>query len=257
VTETTKQQKMMNRFEQEMEKRYIRPSQWNWYNMDYSRYRITPATPAAVHSSQPNAGILGRLFGSGERQSDPADLWPEKRVFGVQWSEWGKGRGENTPSDIWFVGHLLNKLTKIPGTAVAHRLKSPGPWKPEVDHAVIHGSNVYVIDSILSHNGDCGWRTDKKGRSVAFKGHDGWNHTAIANAAEEYRVLLGPHVNVVPLMVISGRTIISGERVSPRGVRLVTTEELITNLGDAIAGGLDTWIDDPAVRRAVIGTVKR
>lgn len=257
VTETKNQQKSMDRFERQMEKVYIRPSQWSWYNMDYSKYRISPVAPPAVPAPAAHTGILGRLFGSGERQSDPADSWPQKRIFGTQWSEWGKGSGDSSPSTIWFVGHLLNKLTKIPGAAVAHRLKSPGPKKVEVDHAVIHGSNVYLIDSILSHSGGCGWYADKKGRVIAFKGHDGWNHTAIANATDEYRVLLGPSVNVVPVIIISGKAVITGERASPRGVRMFTPEEMIKTIGDTIAGSLGDWTDNPEVRRAVIGTAKK
>ncbi|MGM9471426.1 hypothetical protein ACS5PJ_05425 [Pseudarthrobacter sp. YS3] len=185
-------------------------------------------------------------------------LAPGQRLYGMQPTEWGRGAGDSTRSSIWVIGFLLNKLVRIPGVYIFHGLKSPGGRRLDVEHAVTHGSNVCLIDSWFGHDTNYEWATNRRGRAILVKGDDGHRHTAIADAAERYRAVLGQDVKVIPLITIaSGTAIISGGRWSPRGVGLFTAVDVISFIGDAAAENLRTWHDRPDVRSAIAPTVSR
>lgn len=73
----------------------------------------------------------------------------DQYVHGMQPREWVRGSGDSTRSSIWISGLLLNRLVIIPGLYVFHGLKSPGAKRIDIEHAVSHGSTVYLIDSWL------------------------------------------------------------------------------------------------------------
>ena len=240
---------ILDRITKEWERRGIRTTQWKWLNADYSRY--------AVRSSETQNPAPSKSFGSGWFGKKIV-LTPDQRVYGRQQTEWGRGASDSHPSDIWVVGQLLEKLTIIPGVYVFHGMKSPGSRWLDVEQAVTHGNNVYLIDPWLDLLTDYGWQVNRKGRAFAIKGDDGHRHTRIADAAERYRAALGPGVNVIPIMtIVSGKATISGERWSPRGVGLFTAEELLSFIGDASADNLSLWHDNPYVREAVVSTMVR
>ncbi|MET4592217.1 hypothetical protein [Arthrobacter sp. 754] len=185
-------------------------------------------------------------------------LTSSQRVYGMQPTEWGRGAGDSTRSSVWVIGFLLNRLVKIPGAYIFHGLKSPGGRGLDVEHAVTHGSNVYLIDSWLSQGTNYAWELNRKGRAILTRGDDGHRHTGLADAAERYRAVLGQGVSVFPIMAIaSGAATISGDRWSPRGVGLFTAEELVSFIGDAAADNLRAWQDRPEVRSAIALTVSR
>lgn len=177
-------------------------------------------------------------------------------VYGVHPTAWGRGAGDSSLSSIWVMGLLLNKLVVIPGLYVFHGLKSPGAKRIDAEHVVTHGNNVYVIDSWSESADTYGWQINRKGHAFASKGDGGHRHTQIANAADRYRSVLGPDINVIPVMVIvSGKATIGTERWSPRGVGLFKADELLEFIGDTAVENLDSWCDNPAVRKAVAPTV--
>ncbi|MEO8282111.1 MAG: hypothetical protein ABI568_01700 [Pseudarthrobacter sp.] len=178
-------------------------------------------------------------------------------VYGMQPSEWGRGSGDSTRSGIWVMGLLLNKLVRIPGIYVFHGLKSPGAKSVDVEHAVTHGNNVYLIDSWLDLPTDYSWHPNRKGLAASSRGDDGHRHTKMADAADRYRAALGHGVNVVPIIAIaSGTASIGPERWSPRGVGLFTADEVLGFIGDGAVESLPTFRDRPDVREIVASTVE-
>jgi hypothetical protein len=178
-------------------------------------------------------------------------------VYGTQPSEWGRGSSDSTRSGIWVVSLLLNKLVRIPGIYVFHGLKSPGAKKIDVEHAVTHGNNVYLIDSWLDWSTNYSWHPNRKGLAASSKGDDGHRHTKIADAADRYRAVLGHGVNVIPVIAVaSGTASIGPERWSPRGVGLFTADEVLRFIGDGAVESLPTFRDRPEVRETVASTVE-
>lgn len=157
----------------------------------------------------------------------------------------------------WVVSLLLNKLVRIPGIYVFHGLKSPGAKKIDVEHAVTHGNNVYLIDSWLDWSTNYSWHPNRKGLAASSKGDDGHRHTKIADAADRYRAVLGHGVNVIPVIAVaSGTASIGPERWSPRGVGLFTADEVLRFIGDGAVESLPTFRDRPEVRETVASTVE-
>jgi hypothetical protein len=196
-------------------------------------------------------------YGAPLFKKNETKLSPDQHVYGSQPTEWGRGSSDSSPSSIWVMGNLLNKLVKIPGTDVFHGLKSPGAKWVDVEHAVTHGKNLYLIDSWLSYPMNYNWHPNKKGLAATSKGDDGHRHTRIADAADHYRAILGQSVNVIPVIaIVSGEASIGPDRWSPRGVGLFTANELMEFIGDNAVENLPVWRDNPQVREVVASTVE-
>jgi hypothetical protein len=178
-------------------------------------------------------------------------------VYGQQPSEWGRGSSDSTRSGIWVMGLLLNRLVRIPGIYVFHGLMSPGARSLDVEHAVTHGNNVYLIDSWLDLSTSYSWHPNRKGLPASSKGDDGHRHTKMADAADRYRAVLGHGVNVIPIIAIaSGTASIGPERWSPRGVGLFTADEVLGFIGDGAVESLPRFRDRPDVREVLASTVE-
>ncbi|GAB2736205.1 hypothetical protein ACX801_12755 [Arthrobacter bambusae] len=91
-------------------------------------------------------------------------------------------------------------------------------------------------------------RSDGYGRGKA-----NWIHSAAAG----YRSLLGPEVEVIPLVMIHGRnTSVGPSSISTHGVHMLAARDAIEPIGDTIAGSLGLWQDNPAVRSALLSKLK-
>lgn len=189
-------------------------------------------------------------------QKQQVVLTPGRYIYGYQPTEWGRGAGDSTPSSIWIMGLLLNKLIRIPGVFVFHGLKSPGTKFIDVEHAVVHGNNVYLIDSWHGYPSEYNWHLNKRGTVISSSGDDGHRHTKMANAADRYRKILGHDVNVVPIIaIVTGKPIVGPDRWSPRGVGLFNADELLDYTGTGASKSLPTWQDRPDVREKIVATV--
>jgi hypothetical protein len=196
-----------------------------------------------------------------------AELWsnPAQRVYGNPGgvasavSKFGKEavdagvEGENrTASLLWL-------LLKIPGVTVFHGLKFPNSKRADVDHAVLHGSNVYLIDSKQYRWGEYEWRHHPKyGEQIART--DGYgrpkdNH--MGAAAEGYREMLGHGVNVIPIIIVHGNKVkIGANKWSQSGVALFTPEEAMLFMGSTISHDLSAWRDNMYAREVLMKNIK-
>lgn len=202
------------------------------------------------------AFVIAR-YGAPLFKKNEITLSPDQHVYGMQPTKWGRGSNDSSPSGIWVMGELLNKLVRIPGVDVFHGLKSPGAKWIDVEHAVTHGDNLYLIDSWHDFPMNYNWRPNRKGLAAPSKGDDGHRHTRLADAAGHYRSVLGQSVTVIPVIaIVSGEASIGPDRWSPRGVGLFTATELMEFIGDSATDSLPAWRDNPQVREVVASTVE-
>ncbi|MFD0043703.1 NERD domain-containing protein [Pseudarthrobacter scleromae] len=187
----------------------------------------------------------GRVFGS-----------PGMVLAAVE--KYGRGRVEAGARGEMSTALLLELLLRIPGVTVYHGLQFPGNDDADVDHAVVFRNIVYLLDSKLYRWGQYEWsisgekdlivRSDGYGRGTA-----NWMHVA----AHGYQRLLGPQVEVVPMVLIHGRKVSVGRRsLSSRGVHMLTAGEAMERIGNTIHGALEIGKDNPAVRDALAGKLK-
>ena len=217
----------------------IHPETWAWRSIDFSRYE------------SPSAATGQRVYG--DRQvTDP----------------WGRGSGDSVVSHIWISAALLNMLTAIPGVTVFHRLRAPGtPRKPlntkfPIEHAVLHGSTVYLIDpngGYWSKMG-LGWTQKPNGRyGIGLKAHFSYNHEGLADGARRFITLPGVQ-QVIPILAMETRDhppITSEVRWSPQGVGLFTFNEMMDFISSNVIAALPTWHDNPGLRTAMIDLKER
>jgi hypothetical protein len=153
---------------------------------------------------------------------------------------------------------LLELLLKIPGTTVFHGLRFPGSANADVDHAVVHGSMVYLIDSKQYRWGEYEWNCIDNGDEIVRSdgyGHGKANH--MDAAAEGYRRILGPGVAVVPLIIIHGKNVRIGKnRTSSNGVMLLTANDAMSCIGDSFYERMNQWRDNDNVRQRLLQNMK-
>lgn len=228
--------------ENQLQLRNINPESCSWFGADYSAYR-----GRAAHTS-----------------SAP------QRVYGAQvTSPHGRGSGsEGTPvSEIWMTGALLNMLTQIPGVTVFHRLRAPGTpriilnTRFPIEHAVLHGSTVYLIDPTITYwkSLSLEWVPKTNGRyGIGHPPRWSHNHEGLVDGARRFAALQGVE-RVVPLFVMYGgdKPIPAEVRWSPQGVGLFTPNEMMEFIGASIRDALPAWRDNPLLREAMIDLRER
>jgi hypothetical protein len=155
---------------------------------------------------------------------------------------------------------LLDLLLKIPGVTIYHGLKFPGSETADVDHAVVHGRRVFLIDSKQYRSGEYRWLTKHDGWSPVAS--NGWGTQAevikggghefdnsMSSAHESFKELLGSKVMVSSLVVVHGKDIKIPDPGddSPSGVKLCTADYAMRLIGAACELNLKSWKDDKKV----------
>jgi hypothetical protein len=81
---------------------------------------------------------------------------------------------------------LMNQLLRIPGTRIIHGLKFPGSENADVDHAIINGNKIVLVDSKMWAGGNYRWGYD--GMIIRTDGSTSADlHTNFPYAVEQYR----------------------------------------------------------------------
>jgi hypothetical protein len=228
--------------ETQLRQRNINPESYSWFGGDYSEYqRLEAGTSGAA-----------------------------QRVYGAQvTSPHGRGAGsEGTPvSEIWMTAALLNMLTQMPGVTVFHRLRAPGTpritlnTRFPIEHAVLHGSTVYLIDPTIIYwkSLSLEWVQKPNGRyGIGHPPRWSHNHEGLVDGARRFAAVPGVE-RVVPLFVMYNRDepIPAEVRWSPQGVGLFTPNEMMEFVGSDIRDSLPSWRDDPQLREAMIDLRER
>lgn len=144
--------------------------------------------------------------------------FPNKRI--KQFISWGTAGGKadsmtkfnGSNADTLGVGEkmtasLLEEITRIPGTRVFHNLVFPDSDTGGVDHAIINGNKIMLVDSKIWPGGHYSW-----GRLEGFiqDSRGGVRSTHLADAVRAYRQEL-PEAHIEGVLVIhsnDGRSIV-------------------------------------------------
>jgi hypothetical protein len=79
----------------------------------------------------------------------------------------------------------------------------------------------------------------------------------MASAADGYQAILGNHVNIVPIVMIHGNGVIIGAYPSvSKGVMLMTADQAIRFIGNAIDEDLDLSKHDGRIIDALLDNMK-
>lgn len=178
----------------------------------------SPRTPDSVVLESPAFPLPNMIFGS------PGVVGASPNTFGA--AEVSAGvRGEEATA------RLLEFLLEIPGVNVFHGLRFPGSAEADVDHAVVHGESIYLIDSKQYRPGVYSW--GRGSEIVSGNGSPGFpNHMA---AAREGYERMFPGARVHALVLIHGAGVSIGPRDLQNGVRLALAQWTLAYLGDSLA----------------------
>lgn len=145
---------------------------------------------------------------------------------------------------------LLDLLLALPGPAVFHRVGLPDGGS--ADHAVACGNAVFLLDSVHLRGGTWQWapggrdaaiRTDHAGQRLPLPLHE---------AADELRLILGPEVEVIPIVVVHGaRTAPGRASLSAHGVHLLTASAALERIGNTCAYGFAGTARLPGLQEAL------
>jgi hypothetical protein len=178
--------------------------------------RFTPPLPVPAITA-PEFPLPSMTFGS------PGSIGSAATPFGADEVRAGV-RGEVSTA------RLLDLLLDIPGVNVFHGLRFPGSETADVDHAVVHGQTVYLIDSKQYRPGVYSWGADREILGPAGTRYK--NHMAAARAG--YEQILERGVRVHAMVVIHGDGATVGPRDLQDGVRLTGAQWALAYLGDAL-----------------------
>ncbi|WP_218189243.1 nuclease-related domain-containing protein [Tersicoccus phoenicis] len=135
-----------------------------------------------------------RVFGSVGSVADSVDRFGEARVArGVM--------GER------YTAELLKFYALIPGVAVFHSLRFPGSRRADIDHAVLFGNNLLLIDSKMYRPGDYTLNEWSQVRdTVSGRLIDNHMKVAVDRLAKRY-----------PFLFVTAMIVIHGEGVTTSG----------------------------------------
>lgn len=126
---------------------------------------------------------------------------------------------------------LLSELLRMPGVSIVHRIQFPGSATAHIGHAVISGSRIALIDSVLWEPGD--YRLDRWGRILRNGAIDESITIALPIAAERFTAAV-PNVPIEPWVVAHRLSDGPLTAVSDDGaqVHIVTPDALLREVGD-------------------------
>jgi hypothetical protein len=125
---------------------------------------------------------------------------------------------------------LLDLLLDIPGTTVLHGLKFPGSANADVDHAVVNGRVVILVDSKQFRAGQYAW-AESEGTIIenTKTGTRYANH--MASARRGYRRILGSRTEVYAIVLMHGKGATVGPNKTADGVLLATAQDAMASIG--------------------------
>ncbi|MEH0108713.1 NERD domain-containing protein [Tersicoccus sp. MR15.9] len=131
---------------------------------------------------------------------------PPSRVFGSPGSvaaavdRFGEARVARGVDGERYTAELLKFFALIPGVAVFHGLRFPGSRNADIDHAVLFGTNLLLIDSKMYRPGDYTLNEWSQVRdTVSGRTIDNHMKAAVDRMAVRY-----PHLLVTAMIVIHG-----------------------------------------------------
>lgn len=169
-------------------------------------------------------------------------------VFGVPGGVGGSAALFGEAAAIGAVGEkrtaqVLDRLAADGRTAVYHGLRFPGSQNADVDHAVVRGKGVVLIDSKLYAAGTWGLALSGENGKVSIVSSTGTSHeNSMPDAAAGFARLVGPHRGKVTSLVVlhgAAATRVDPQRSFLNGVHLCAAADL-----DVTVERLLAWLNE-------------
>lgn len=145
---------------------------------------------------------------------------------------------------------LLDLLLALPCPLVFHRIALPGG--STADHAVVCGNAVFLLDSVNFGGGMWEWAAGTRDVAIPTFRSGKPRPQSLHEAADELRCLLGPDVEVIPIVVVHGARVARGRTsLSPHGVHLLTASAALERLGNTCAYGFAGTAPLPGLQEAL------
>ena len=142
-----------------------------------------------------------------------------------------------------FTAEMMQQLLKIPGTRIFHGLKFPGSETADVDHALINGNKIALIDSKMWTGGDYRWGHDgmilRSNASTSAELHTNFPYAVegygrdLIEASVRGRILIHSS-NGIPVSVDNSNVPDSAVAGVPP-VEIVTAQQFFEEIGDWFA----------------------
>ncbi|ASN52642.1 hypothetical protein CGQ25_11585 [Sinomonas sp. R1AF57] len=140
--------------------------------------------------------------------------------------------GDATPETAT-VAALLESLLSIPGTEIFHSLRLGGAAPASADHAVVRGNIVFLLEAQRRPS----------------------QSSTLHSAADEFRALLGPDIEVIPLVLVHPQSAAPCARISADGAHLATVGQALERVGDTLAYSFGDWRARPDLRASLVSTL--
>ncbi|MGY3564737.1 hypothetical protein [Sinomonas sp. RB5] len=164
----------------------------------------------------------------------------EHRIFGIPYVAAAHGPRPGVPIPALrparTTAALLDLLLALPGPSVFHRIGLPGGGT--ADHAVACGNAVFLLDSVSLGGGMWEWAAGTRDIAIPTFRAGKPRPQSLHEAAEELGCLLGPDIEVIPIVLVHGAGVARGRTsLSPHGVHLLTAAAGLERIGNTCAYG--------------------
>ncbi|MDQ0258733.1 hypothetical protein J2W20_000608 [Sinomonas atrocyanea] len=176
------------------------------------------------------------------------------RIFGIPYVAAAQGSRQGFPIPALRAARttaaLLDLLLAVPGPSVFHRIGTPGG--STADHAVACGNAVFLVDSANFGGGMWEWAAGTRDIAIpTFRGSKP-RPQSLHEAADELRCLLGPEIEVIPIVLVHGARVARGSTsLSPNGVHLLTASAALERIGNTCAYGFAGTARMPGLQEAL------
>lgn len=102
---------------------------------------------------------------------------------------------------------LLREIAGIPGVVLYHGLESPGSQKVDIEHAVLYGNRLFLIESIIAPSGECSLHVGLNG-SITVRSQNEAYKSRMQAALEEFQQAFGAKGSVDGIILLNGEGVL-------------------------------------------------
>lgn len=231
--------------------------QMKWHRKKWTK------TAEYAGEKRKKVSFLSRLFGNSSVPQPapvpshlvPRELGTAGNLHGAIW-KFGYGSVVAGEEGEKITQQMLQNLLVIPGTRIFHGMKFPGSNTADVDHIVVNGNKMVIIDTKNWKSGDYWWedantvRRYSQGKTTDFTNH-------MPHVLEHYSTLFkGCEIRSRILVhcpsdkrQLFRNTYFVGRYRRFAPVPLVTPREFFQEIGDWFAADADGWINEDVLNQ--------
>lgn len=189
---------------------------------------------------------------SGQIWGVPGDLKDAIDKFGAENIEKGEIGEKKTAT-------MMEEILRIPGTKIFHGLKFPRSKTADVDHAILNGNRLILIDSKYWTGGEFSWE------AYDLISQKAPGYSRITNRSSHFTFAVEQYRLQFPTLRIDGYIAIHSNNDCPvsvnnsvngAGVRITTPEIMINEIGQMFSEGRDLGAVDRGIMNGMMFSIK-